>query len=359
MTPLSISWFISLVEEYRYVTVRTMIVQTISILTIFSFIRESNDYKKYAAIIIVTNILTMFLNLFFAKKYIKFFGYEKYEIKKHIRPVFFIFGSSVAATVYVNSDVTILGILAGDYNVGIYTAAVKIVRIIISFTSAASTVILPRVSYYLKKGMEEQYIRLVKRGLDFLLMIGIPASTGLIFVNQMLVDLVLGNKYRDAGNTLKILAPDVLLSPLSGYISYQIVLPQNKEKVFMISTMISCVVNIVLNFLLIPLFHENAAAFTTLLSETLNILICIFYTKSEIEYKVLFRNIKNYLIGAGIMGGALFLAGIVAPPTYIVLFISIVIGCFIYFLYLILVKDEMALYVRNQIIEKIIRWSQF
>ncbi len=352
-TPMTISWFVSLMEEYRYVTIRTLIVQTISMISIFAFINNTEDYKKYAAIIVITNVLTMLLNLTFAKRYIRFFGYGNYEVKKHIRSIMMIFWSSIAATIYVNSDVTILGVISGDYNVGIYSAAVRMIRIVISFTSALSTVILPRVSYYQKKGMEEQYFRLVKKGLDFLLMIAIPAAVGLIFVSQPAVRLILGAKYMDAISTLKILAPDILLAPLSGYISYQIVLPHDKEKVFMISTMISCIVNIVLNIIFIPLFDEKAAAFTTLLSETLNILICIIFTRKEIKYAVLFNDMKNYLLGAGIMGLVLMMVKNIIPSSYAILFLSVAIGASIYFIFLLIIKDNMAVYVKDQIVSKL------
>lgn len=355
VTPLTMSWFISLMEEYRYVTIRTLIVQTASMISIFMFIKSTGDYEKYAAIIILTNVLTMLLNIAFAKKHIIFFGYKNYEIKKHLKPIMMIFGSSVAATIYVNSDVTILGIMSGNYNVGIYSAAVRIIRIVISYTSALSTVILPRVSYYQKKGMEDQYLRLVKKGLDFLLMVSIPAAVGLIFVSQPAVRMILGAKYMDAISTLKILAPDILLSPLSGYISYQIVLPHNKEKVFMISTMVSCLVNIGLNILLIPLFSENAAAFTTLLSEALNILICVIFTRKEIRYVELFKNAKNYLTGAGIMGLTLLIVTFLISSSYVTLFLSIAIGAFVYFFYLMIVKDEMILYAKDQFVSKLYR----
>lgn len=355
ITPFTISWFISLIEEYRYVTIRTIIIRVISMLSIFVFIKSKDDYVKYALILVLTNAFTMILNLHFSKRYISLFNVSKYEIKKHILPILFIFGSSLSVNVYVNSDITLLGMLKSEYSVGIYSVSVKIVRIIITFVSSLNTVIFPRISYYLKNDFLKEYNQLLKKGADFLLLLAVPASVGLLFVSEAIIMLFIGNQYIDAIVNLKILSIDIVFFPLSNYISYQIVLSHNKEKVFLISTLVSCIINIILNIVLIPIFAENAAATTTLISELINIMICVITTRRDIEYREIFSNAKNYLSGTILMGIILLSVKFLVRNIYVSLCISVAVGAFVYFIYLYLRKDSMLFYLIDILKSKISR----
>lgn len=64
---------------------------------------------------------------------------------------------SVATTIYVNSDTTMLGFMAGDYYVGLYNAATKIYTVLKSLMAACILVSLPRLSNYLALGKYDEY----------------------------------------------------------------------------------------------------------------------------------------------------------------------------------------------------------
>lgn len=66
-----------------------------------------------------------------------------------------IFASTLATTLYVSSDTTILGILGSDYNVGIYAVAGKIYGIVKNLLSAVLVVSIPRLSHYAGVGAKK------------------------------------------------------------------------------------------------------------------------------------------------------------------------------------------------------------
>ena len=72
------------------------------------------------------------------------------------------------ANIYVVLDVTLLGFICGDREVGIYTTATKINRIVVQLVIAVGYVILPRLSYYLKNGDEKGFRDLVHKNFDVL-----------------------------------------------------------------------------------------------------------------------------------------------------------------------------------------------
>ncbi len=351
----SMSWFVSAIEEFRYVTIRSIIIQLICMLLTFILVRESSDYIMYAFISVASSLLTMLVNVIFVRRKISGVNCHNYEIKKHIKPMVLILGGSLSATIYSNSDITMLGIFSGDYHVGIYSVSVKIVRIMITFVSSLSTVILPRNSYYKKNSMVKEYESLLKKGLDFLLMFSIPSTIGISLLSRELILLFVGNQYLDSINNLRLLAFNIIISSFSAYIAYQIVLIYNGEKIYFTATLVSCIINLVLNYFLIPVFNENAAALTTLLAEALNGIICIVATRKRIQYKNLFKDIKDYVISSFIMACVVVIIKFgfrSCDSNLFILAICAMTGSIVYGMTLIFLKNYLFISLVNQLKNK-------
>lgn len=81
---------------------------------------------------------------------------------------------SVATTIYTNLDNVMLGFMKTNEDVGYYTAAVKIKNILVSVVTSASTVLLPRASYYIEKEMFEEFKRILKKTMHFIVLAAVP-----------------------------------------------------------------------------------------------------------------------------------------------------------------------------------------
>ena len=80
------------------------------------------------------------------------------------------FGMSCAATIYTNLDALMLGFMTTDVDVGYYNAAVKIKTILVSVVTALGAVLLPRFSYYVEHGQMDEFRRMARKALRFVLM---------------------------------------------------------------------------------------------------------------------------------------------------------------------------------------------
>ena len=297
----SMSWYVAAIEEFEYVAIRSIIIQILCMFLTFMLVKDASDYYMYAIISTLSSFFTMVINITFVRKKIGKMKRNRLEIKRHIKPMAQIFGGSLSNILYSNSDLTMLGVMGGDYHVGVYAVSVKIVRLMITVVSSLSTVILPRNSFYKNNNMIKEYYSLLKRGLDFLLMIALPSAAGISILSNELVLLFAGKQYLDAVINLRILAFNILISSFSAYILHQIALTNNMEQVFFASTLIACIVNIALNFFFIPLYYENAAAISTVLSEALAGVFGICLTRKYIDYKFLLRDVKDYIIATSVM----------------------------------------------------------
>ncbi|MGQ7687984.1 flippase [Streptococcus suis] len=286
-TTLGTDWINSIFEDYFFITIRYILCQIISIVLMFVLVKEPEDYLMYAFVSVSANILANIWNIYHIRKKlkIKLRFVEFSGIKKHFKSVFYMFVSSIATLVYINSDITMLGIMKDDTVVGYYSVSVKIYSLIKQLVNAFMIVSIPRFSNYIGNGKLDE----VQKGLNSLftfliLMIG-PAMSGLYSLSSDIIFLFAGKDYIKATPSLQILSFAIFFSTLACFYINVVMIPFMKEKLILKATIISASVNILLNFVLIPSYGANAAALTTLISEMLLVVFGIYYMRNSLELR--------------------------------------------------------------------------
>lgn len=169
-TTLGVEWVNIVEEDFWYITVRTIVLQVVSLLLTFVFVKNTDDYIIYAIITTLTTFFTSVLNWFYCKRYVKLKIVFTRKLVKHIKPIFIIFSMNVAITIYVTSDITILGFLKGDSEVGAYTVATKIYSSLKVILASVVSATIPRLSYVIEKDREE-YLRRLKDVISIVLLL--------------------------------------------------------------------------------------------------------------------------------------------------------------------------------------------
>lgn len=300
-TTIGMEWLYSVYEEYRYITIRTLLFKVISIVAMFSLVNSFDDVAIYALITVFANAGSNILNFIHARKKWKFHSCGIGSLKKHIKPILTLFSVNVAVMVYVHSDTVILGLLQSDHEVGLYSLSAKVYSIIKGLLSAMLIVSVPKLSMYYGKGDNESFDRLLQRIFDSVTVILLPCVIGLFSLSENITVLVGGEAYRSAASSLKILSVSLLFC-LYGYIGVQCILvPTRSDKSLSIFTIVTAIVNIVLNLLLIPFWAENAAAFTTMLAELLMLILCVLRGRKMARIRILDKNFFQALLGSSII----------------------------------------------------------
>ena len=301
-TTIGTEWIFTIFEEYTYITVRGMVFQVLSLGALFLFVKSRGDYCIYAAISVFAAVGANVLNYFRARKYCQIHFTWKIDWKTHTKPILIIFASTVATTLYVSSDTTILGIRGSDYNVGIYAVAGKIYGIVKNLLSAVLVVSVPRLSHYAGIGAKKEFNTLFNQIFNALLVVVTPAVIGLFLLSREVVLFISGESYLDAVQPLQILSLALLVCLFGWLYNSCALLPCRKEKELFYVTLISGLLNVGLNILLIPYFKESAAAFTTLLAELCSLVMCHAYAKGLVTVSADRRTVGSVLCGcAGIV----------------------------------------------------------
>ena len=111
-TTLGMDWFFAAIEDFKYITLRSVFFQTISLVFLFIFVRTKNDILWYTAFGIISSVGSNICNLFYCTKFIDLRQKLKLELKKHLKPIFTFFGMTLATSIYTMLDTTMLGFLS-------------------------------------------------------------------------------------------------------------------------------------------------------------------------------------------------------------------------------------------------------
>lgn len=293
---LSNEWVLSSYEQYKYLAIRTLIIQLVCIGLIILTIRHRDDYVKYCAILLISSYgSTVFNWIYIIKaKIVSWVPLRELNLTKHLKPIFILFAMLVSIDLYTMLDTTMLGFIKGDYEVGIYNAAIKIPRLVNSVIASVGAVLVPRLSYYFDID-REHFQRLVYKAQDFIILVTVPAFVGILSTASEVVGVFAGSQYGDAIITTRILAALTLVIPISVLFNNQIFIPMRREILVLKSTCVGAAVNLTLNAFLIPKFAENGAAVASVIAELSVMLVCLYHVKKELSTQVVW---KKYLRAA-------------------------------------------------------------
>ncbi len=352
LTSLGMEWLYKALEQYVYITIRSVIFKFIALLSMFILIREQKDYVIYGGISIFAASASNILNLINVRKYIDLKPVGNYNFKRHFKPIGIFFAMACANTIYTNLDNVFLGFIKTDIDVGYYSAAVKIKLVVLSVVTALGAVLFPRASYYVENKMKEEFKTLINKSISFIFVFATPLMIYLIIFAKEGIRFISGSAYDGAILPMQILIPTILLIGITDIFGFQILVPLGKEKIVLYSVISGGIIDIIINLILIPPLASVGAAIGTLAAEFIVFII---------EYNVLKREISNIFRKLNYFG--VFMAIIVASVTsvwikflnlgnFLTLFISSVLFFGIYALFLFIAKEKIVIEIWDTVIMK-------
>ena len=291
--PLSMNWLFPGLEEYSYITKRSLVIKSITLVLIFGLVRNRDDYVVYAGILALSSLLTNFANFLYARRLIGFKYCGNIDCWRHFRPMIILFGSLLAVNVYINLDTVMLGLICDNYEVGIYTIAVKIKSVLLSLVNAISVVMLPRLSYYIAQKMLDEYNDALKRMIDFIFIITVPITVLFMVKAQDCVYILGGAEFSDAALCMQLLMPILIISGFSNVIGNQILIPLGKDMDFTKAVSMGAVVDIILNILLMKPYGCLGAAVATLIAECFQMSYQLSCARTMISDNISYKNIMK------------------------------------------------------------------
>lgn len=254
---LSIDWLFAGLEDFKIITIRSISIRLVTVLFLLWFVQQPTDVFPYLFISILSIVAGHLWNLFYALTRIRFV-FTGLSFKQHFKPIFLIFLMNVCITMYTVFDTAWVGFLSTGVAVGMYTSSIKLSKIGIQFVSALGTVLLPRSARTFAEN--EGNPAHLQSAFNFVVDLAIPLAAGLILLAPELLSVFSGTAFVEAATAMQILSILPLCIGLSNLFGMQILAASGHDKQLLLSVFIGMLINILLNWLLIPYWSYNGAA---------------------------------------------------------------------------------------------------
>ena len=207
LSAIGMEWLYKALEEYSYITFRSIVFKIIAIIAMFILIRKQEDYVIYGGITIFASSASNILNFINVHKYIEMKPVGNYNLKRHLQPILVFFAMACATTIYTNLDTVMLGFMTTNVDVGYYNAAIKIKTILVSVVTSLGTVLLPRASYYIEQGYAEEFRKISKKALNFVILLSFPLVIYFVLFAKEGIYFLSGSAYAGAVFPMQLIKP--------------------------------------------------------------------------------------------------------------------------------------------------------
>ncbi|WP_167850172.1 oligosaccharide flippase family protein [Levilactobacillus suantsaiihabitans] len=340
-----VSWLFMGTGRFAILAIRNFIVKIISVLLIFSLVKDSSDLYIY----ILINVLSILVSNLTLWPYIKkdsLLFLKKQMIPKlrpfrHLRGTLALFIPQISITLYTVLNKVLLGAMGKIREGSYFDSADKIIRLSFTMLVSLSTVLMPVVANEIAKKNRQKVEKLLSQSLQFSLCIAFPLFGGLVGIAERLVPLFLGNQYDKVILLLQVQGFIIIPMAIANVIGNQYLVPSRQTKKLNVSIFGGSIFNILISVPLIETWGAFGASVAIACSETLVTTLQVFQVRNELHFYGIGRDVLKYTIAT--CGMYLFIRWLqLVTVGWISIIACIILGIVFYFGLLIILRANIV-----------------
>lgn len=348
---LNIDWMYKGLEEYGYITGRSLLIKGISLVALFLFVKTRQNYVAYALISSLATGGNYVFNVIHAKKFVRL-DFSGIEIQKHIKPVLLIACIIFLSSIYNKIDVTMLNMMTTDESVGFYSYAQKTINMVLTMANAVTAALLPRLSYYYDNDKEGFY-RLLDKGFQILCVMTLPLAVGMALVASQAVEFLYGEAFMPTALTIQLMCPLILIKGFGDLFCYQLVYSTKSEKIILPAAASASLINVITNAVLIPTLLQNGAVIASVLSELVTNAIQFIYMKKKVQFGINGKAFAMGVFSTTVMSVCVLMLMQLRLPNTVGLFVEVTCGAIVYITVNMIMKNALMFEIIKKVKSKI------
>ena len=341
-----IEWLYKGLEQFKFITIRTIAVKIAYVVSVFILVREQDDYVMYYFLTVLMIVINALINILYSRNYITL-STKGLNLRLYLKPFLALGVYGILTSMYTTFNVAYLGFAAGETEVGYYSTASKLFHIFIALFTAFTGVMLPRMSSLLSEGKVDEFKKYLSKSEEILFFISVPIVIIAIIYAPTIIRIVAGEGYEGAVLPMRIIMPLIMIIGYEQIIIIQGLMPLKQDKAILRNSIAGALVGIILNIALVSSFKSVGSSIVWIVSEIVVLISAQYYIGRCIDTKFPWKRLGKHI------GVNLPLAGL-AYCLYVYidnLWISALIACVLFLCY------EIALQyiVPNEEIAKLIK----
>lgn len=292
----AIEWFFKGIEEFKYITIRTLIIRILYVISVFVFVQDETDTQKYWLICCLIFVANGLININYSRRFVKIKRVAIKSIFKYLVPFVFLGTQLILTSFYTTFNKIFLGYTCGEAEIGYYTTATKIESVILALYTSFTVVMMPRISSLIESNDKERVQKLIRQSIELLLAFSIPCIYFVEFYAEYIVLLISGVGFEGAITPMRIVIPLVLIIGIEQIFIVQILIPFRADKQVFINSIIGASVGLSLNFILVPFFQSIGSSIVWVAGELSVLLSACFFIKKYMPDIALVNDLFRYLV---------------------------------------------------------------
>jgi len=300
---LLLDWFYQGIEDFRYITIRTIAVKTGYAIAVFIWIWNPDDYITYYTLWCLSFGVNALLSCTHIAKSIDF--HAGIEVRRIIRPILILGLYMLITSMYTTFNTTYLGFEKGDTEVGYYTTASKLLMVLIGLYTAFTRVMIPRMSALFASKDFVAFRNLEGKAVGALIAVAVPLITVTTVFADEIIRLFAGSEFLPAAVPARIIFGLIFVIGYEQIIVLQVLMPMRKDNALFIGSIVGAAASLTANFLLVPGHASTGSAIAWVVAEVAVLisgqLFIRRYIRLDFPFRQLAANIGVYLPLAAIL----------------------------------------------------------
>jgi O-antigen/teichoic acid export membrane protein len=205
----------------------------------------------------------------------------------------------------VNIDTVMVGWFEDAESVGFYSAAQKPIALLYVLPSLIVGGFFPSLARFANE-QKEKFREVLEKALTMIVTAAFPIAIGTMLIAEQIIELVYGSEYIPSAGALRILSLTVLTAFPIGIIIHA-VFAHNRQKELVPLWIAGSIINILLNFMLIPRFGISGAAWASFVTQ-MGINSLIWLKMKRMSYFSIKKRIPHILLATFMMSVIILLA---------------------------------------------------
>ena len=331
-----ISWAYMGLEDFKRTAVKNTVVRLLSVVLIFTLVRNIHDVGLYILIVAGSNLagnLTLWPHMRNVLRPVRLRGLRPL---RHVMPTISLFIPTIAIQIYVQLNKTMLGVMIGATYSGYYYNSDQVIKMVLSVATALGTVMLPHVAAEFAKGNQKKINELLYKSFDAMSLLCTAMFFGVAAVSLRLGPWFYGKGFQPVGPAMVIESVVLLVIGWSNVIGTQFLVPTNRVRPYTMSIIAGSLFNICANFFLIKAWGLNGAMVSTVLSEIVVTSYQLWSIRHIVQFRAMFKNVWKYFLAGIGMFIPVFYLNYTLTPGIVHFALEIMLGVVLYIILVIL-----------------------
>ena len=253
-----IEWFYTGLEEFRYITLRSIILRTIFVLAVFLLVHCETDVTVYYTLFTGITVGNAVCNWYHKRSYLH------WNLRR----------------ANINNQ-----------EAGNYATATRVYQVVIALISTLTAVMIPRMSVLMKENKIDKVRKYTDIAFKLLFLFSFPIICFVELFSPDIIRLFAGTGFEGAIMPMRIIMLQLIVIGAEKIIVLQLLIPLRKDITIVKAGFAGVIVWTLLTILLVPKFSSMGTAIVWVAAETTVLIIATIETNRSLEICFPFRQL--------------------------------------------------------------------